>query len=307
MNSLDLSKQAIPYEPLDYLTGRTRVPPWFKFKRTRFYAYAFQSILTSATASNEITLDGDSFFLLEGINIITNPASDNSTTLNVQFSDTSKGQPWSIGNLNFRNVVGRGDNTKWFTQPTLLRPSTSVIFTVNNSSTTPVYGTLIGRKVWGLTEREAQFLLRRMWYEYDIFFGPLSASATDTFQVQTYADSEFYLWQMYCSQGNAFTNTQLTAGTQPSDLTVMLRDATSNKNLMPKPTPIRLLAGSKVTTLDTGATPDITTLGNGFRLPIPMVIKRNSTITLEMTNTNASNSIGTTFFNFTLEGCRVFD
>lgn len=299
-------KPPLPYTPNDYLTGRVSMPPWFRYKQQRFYVQAFQNILTAAVASNEVTLDGDSFFLLEGINIVTVPSEDNSVTLNVQFSDTSKGQPWSIGNLVFRNTTGRGDTTKYFTQPTLLRPSTSIIFSTNNTTAQPVYGSLIGRKVYGLTEAEARFLLRRMWYQYDILITAIPPSATDTFNVLTYADSDFHLWKMFCSRGIFFTNSEIAAGNAPSELMVTLKDATSNRSLMNKPVPIRLIAGSMIPTQNGGTTPDVVTLGDGFKLPIPFFVKRNSTLLLEVTNQNSIDDLsGPT--NFTLEGCRVFD
>ena len=182
-----------------------------------------------------------------------------------------------------------------------------MIFNISNDSTQPIYGALIGRKVWGLTETEARFLLRRMWYQYDIFFGPLAASASQTYQVQTYADSDFYLWKIFCSQGIAFTNRELIAGHNPAEIMVLLRDATANRNIMNQKVPVRLIAGSMLPRLNDSSTLTKYTTGNGFQFPIPVFIKRNSTIILEVTNQDASSSTGTVPFNFTLEGVRAFD
>ncbi len=187
--------------------------------------------------------------------------------------------------------------------PLLLKPGTLITYVIKNNfqfgtsfSNYPFYGVLIGRKIFGLSDTEAAFMLRRTWYQYDIKIGPsLAANAANTYTVQTVPDSEFYLWKMYATA--ALTQESIAS----TDMLVSLRDVTTNKNIFSSLAALRLVAGSNFWTPNNSRYQS----GRGFSLTLPRLIKRNSTLALDIVNGNVATDAFP--WHFTLEGVRVFD
>ena len=277
-----------------------QLPPWLRYKRQQFYAYAFDATPnTPVNQQQAVTLEGDSFFLLEGINILSRTITDSDlNTLKISFSDTSKGVNWSPNSIVFPNVSGRGDCTKYLSHPTLFKPSSTLLYSINQS-TGSVYGSLIGRKIFGLSRDEANFSMKRIWYQYDILIGPLAYSSSNYFPVQTANDSDFYFYKFYSAEGIYYSKTY-------APLLMTLRDATTNKNIFNNQTDVQTFTGQQY-----GLSPTVTAgtlTGKGLSFSVPRLIRRNSTLIVDVTNTSIVSSdpdFGPA--NFTLEGVRVFD
>lgn len=289
----------VGYTPDVYLTGLKAYPPWLRYRQQQFYVYSFNSTINTPTNQQPvITMEGDSFFFLEAINIVgANIGGGSISQVLMSFADTSRGLNWAPNAISLPNMSGRGETTKYLSHPTLLKPLSSVLFNLNNvPSTTPIYGSLIGRKVFGLTADEARFLLRRVWYQYDIETGPLAGQSINSYPVQMSNDSDFYLWKLYGADAVAQSLTT-------SPLTVAIRDVTTNKDMFNRQAGAALVLGQQYNL--TANSPTGGSAGKGFSFTIPRLIKRNSTVIVDMSNTAGSGSYGPS--NFVMEGVRVFD
>jgi len=303
--SLERKRPPLAYDPSAYLMGLVPTPPWLRYKKQQFYAYPFESnINTPINQQPQVTMEGDSFFMLEAINVVAaDPTSVTINNLKISFADTSRGLNWMPNLVDIGNATGRGDGTKYLSHPSFFKPLSTILFSLNsNPTTTPVYGALIGRKIFGLTKQEADFLMRRTWIQYDVLVGPLTAlasgNAMNSYPVQIANDSDFYLWKIYSTEAIQYSNTN-------KPILASIRDVTTNKNIISQAAHVFLIAGQSYPLA--ANTPTVGITGDGFTLPIPRLIKRNSTVLIDIlnTDTNTSNTFGPA--NFTLEGVRVFD
>lgn len=248
-------------------------------------------------------MDGDSFFVLEAINLIAvNLTGSAIAPVQISFSDTSKGINWSPSNVTFSDVGGIGANTRYLNFPTFYKPGSTLYYQVNTpTSNVTVYGSFIGRKIFGLTFDEAAFLSRRVWYQYTVPVGPLSAASANSYPVQTANDSDFYLWRMACAAGISYSKTV-------GQLLINVRDVTADTNVFALPAEVQTIAGEQYQQNTTNLNGSL--YGRPFSFALPRLIKRNSTVLVDVQNLAASGAtFGTALapVSFTLEGVRVFD
>lgn len=302
---LELLRPTIPYTPDLYLNGLYALPPWLSYKKQRFYSYSFSSTINTPNQQQSlINMDGDSFFLLEAINLIAvNESGQNQVPVNVSFSDTSKGINWSPSNVTFSDIGGLGANTRYIGFPTFFKPGSTIYYQLTNdvAAGVPVYGSFIGRKIFGLTFDEAAFLARRVWYQYAVSIGPLAPATSNSYPIQTANDSDFYFWRISCAAGIAYSKAS-------GQLLVNVRDITTDKNILANPCEIQTIAGEQYAQNASNLNGSL--YGRVFSFGTPRLIKRNATVIVDIQNLNPSGaSFGavTSPVELTLEGVRVFD
>ncbi len=299
---------ATEFSEADYLTGRLKYPPWFQALKQKDYEYASNvSVTNGATTTLGLSIQSDSYFMAEGLTIIPAKTIGGYESVQVQISDTTISQPWSSAPVNLRDIAGRGDNPKWFTDPNLLRPSSTLNIQIsNNTGTTQVfYVTLFGRKVYGLTTDQVSFLTRRLWFQYilpvpAILAGVVSAVGT----VNIFNESDFLVKGLLSTTIHQFVVNAASAGAVSSEIMMQLRDQTSDNSFFSQKTPVRGCCGSLWAPYLVGGA----SFSNGkmANMKRPLLIRRNGTILGEFDNLSATNLAASTGY-ITLEGVRVFD
>jgi hypothetical protein len=327
-----------------YLSGRRRYCHLLQGKMGDFYAYTggVQFPLASQSFDFKINLQGDSFFLVEGIQLFASHVWGSGLDLfdfvTVQVSDTTYGQPWSNEPVHAGDLAGWGGSRKLLSHPFLLRPSSQVTFSFTNNSVVDdstgsdpladnatVYAALVGRKVNKLSEEDAAFILRRMWYQYALRLPDMTAGSVGIKNtVQVFNDSDFVCQKWY---GTALINfLQFVAGaadgTGCNEVLLRLRDITADAFWISKKTAASLLLGTQFSAGEAYSAQTNMARGAGFNLPKPLFVSRNSVIEGEFDNLTGIDfpTVGDlhidvglfdyyvelTPFHVVMEGCRVF-
>lgn len=321
----------------EYLSGRKRYSHYLAGKRQESFVYSESAVIQAGTqqVSQELKIQGDAFFLVEGVQIFLSNIYDSSTATqwsvfdfpSVQFSDTTQGQTWSSDYVRIFDAGGFGPSPRYLACPTLLRPSSIVTCNIKNNTinstvtsgnNSTMYFNLVGRKVFGLSEEEAQFMLRRMHYQYALELPDLAAGAVgQVSRLQTFNDSDFVNkkllgcfindFERYYAQ-NTVENSGV-AGTGSQEILGIIRDITSDYNWFDQKIPLELILGAQA------ANPAGMVRGSGLTLSEPIVVARNSVLEGEFDNQSgqAFPSIAATGlltelspFQIVMEGGRVF-
>lgn len=254
----------------------------------------------------QIQIEDGSYFLVEQIHILSSLKTVSQDKALVQITDTTTSRAWSDLPVPLRDLAGKGDSPRYLSDPNLLRPTSTlnIQITNNTGSSAAFYAALIGRKIKGLSEEQANIMLRRLWFMYVMNLpNGLAASAVDTqAQVKIYNESDFILKKILGQQ--FFTAWAAASGGALSDeIMVMLRDTTSERNFMNQKIPVRLLAGQSA-----GA---VTSVANSWSNGSPEALKkarllRRNGVVAGFFDNKSTTAISTAL-NLTLEGIRVFD
>ncbi|HXT00361.1 MAG TPA: hypothetical protein VN915_06775 [Elusimicrobiota bacterium] len=296
-----------------YILGVDPILPDVAKLESRPFIYAMDTDtqngvqLASGQAANlQIQIDDGSYFLVEQIHIISGLKTVSMDKALVQITDTTTSRAWSDQPVPLRDIAGRGDAPKYLSDPNLLRPTSTlnVQITNNTGSSAAFYAALIGRKIIGLSEAQANIMLRRLWFTYVMNLpSGLGASAVDTqAQVKIYNESDFILKKLSAQQMiSAWA--AASGGALSDEIMVMLRDTTADRNFMNQKLPLRLIAGQYA-----GA---VTSVANSWAggspetLKKPALIRRNGILAGFFDNKSTTAVTGPV--NLTCEGIRVFD
>lgn len=301
------------YSPNDYLLGRCKLPPSVAAKRQKSYAYAGDVTVNNNTSARlDIALDADSFFLVEGIEMLSSLQTNAEDTLTVQVSDTTYSQTWSNVAVNLRDLAGKGAYTHPLKFPNMLVPSGTLSLSITNSSgsNAQVYAVVHGRKFYDLTDAEMNFLKRRMWYQYVMQVTSLAAQTPGTIiNMQIFNESDFLL-KYLVSWGAWKYIVGATAGTIGSvtspEIKCNFRDTSADRNFFSQNACLRLVVGAYTNIWQASATAFVPGAGweGQFEFFKPMFIRRNAMI--QGTFDNFSNG-STGAFLVVFEGARIFD
>lgn len=165
------------YRPEHYLRGDCKLPPHIATKRMAAYVYGGNVTVSQGTssaprrASLQLQMDADSYFLVEAIQIVgsTGNIADQAVGFKVQISESTTGNTWSNGSIPWLDIGGDGTGMKELYWPNIVPPSSSIRFDFwryNSAGNGPVYVALVGRKIYGVTPDEYNFLRRRVWFQY---------------------------------------------------------------------------------------------------------------------------------------------
>lgn len=300
------------YQPKDYLTGRKMLPSWIYQAPHIHVPYSYGDVITINAGSADnlpITIEADAYFLVESVQIVSSLGlttnSDEGLTL-VQFSDSSYNQPWSNIAVPLRDAAGFGANQKQLAYPNLLRPTSTILATLQNnaSSAQTYYVTYSGRKIYGMTEPEAVFLARRQFYQYAISVPTITASQLGVkVPLQIFGQSDFLLKKIFSYQlieGCATANSG--AGT---DILWQLRDTTNDRYLFNQKVNMRLMVGAQLARVGPVGANAVYSYGQGFWFRKPLYIRRNAILEAEFDNQTA-NAMPSAFI-VTFDGARIYD
>lgn len=296
------------FNPDDYLYGRVALPPFCYDASHRQYPYIYAgsiSAVGSATTEFDIPIDPDAHFLVEGIEMISANGVGAYESIYFKMVDTTTNDSWTSDYSHLRDFSGIGDTPKYLTDPRLVYPSATLqIFIQNNETTRTVYVALHGRKIYGLTNAEAAFLLRRKWYQY-IFFPPAMAAGDNNkaATLQIYNESDFLMKKMYSTDLINFVVNTATAGTESAEILMQLKDGASDQNFFSQQLAARLVVGSQIAPYATGGASF--TNGTGFFLPKPLFLQKSGNIQGLFTNKSATVTSATQL-RIAMEGCRIY-
>lgn len=334
--------------PADYLYGRNRIPPFLQTKRQRTFFFgeviSLGRVTNGVPSSNTITIkiDRDAYFLCEGINI-TYPSTPISQFNNLpgylvdlQITDLTYGKSWSNDFVNKNDIAGNGFNTKWLPDPILIRPDTILQFTFRNraiSTQDRVHFTLIGRKIYDVSDAEYLFTQKKHWYQYVMpnvgtattgtpLSGLLPAGNIQVIQkLQIFSEADFILKKIYSSDFDfleANINADLTLNPPAiTDALVNIRDTSIDQSFFSKQVSLRAISGNMMPLPFVGFTSFnalVTGIGNGFTLKRPIFIKRNSILEFRLSNPDPNYALAASTIVFqsytplriTLEGISVY-
>lgn len=299
------------YQPKDYLAGRIVLPPWFYSKPTRFFTYGDSLSVTNNTSGRlDVTLDADSYFLVEAVNIVTNLSLTQlcNYASDIQIVDSTYGQAWSNAPVPLKDISGVGSKPKKLHYPNLLRPSATLSFMITNnwSSTQTYYCSFVGRRVYNMTEQEAAFLSQRSFYQYVMSIPAISAGVLGTkTTIQLLGNQDFILKKIFSSElleNQADANSD--AGT---DVTGQIRDATNDYYLFNKKLHTRLWTGSMQTRVSTQKPAADTyqnySFSDGFALPKALYLRANAILEGDWDNVGSNNLAAS---RVTFEGFKIY-
>jgi hypothetical protein len=238
----------------------------------------------------QIQIEDGSYFLVEQIHIISGLKTVSMDKALVQITDTTTSRAWSDQAVPLRDLAGKGDAPKYLSDPNLLRPTSTlnVQITNNTGSDAAFYVGLIGRKIYGLTEDQANIMLRRLWFQYVMNLpNGIGASAVDTqAQIKIYNESDF-IWKKLLAQQFFTAWAAASGGSLSDELMVMLRDTSSERNFMNQKVPVRNIAGQ-------------------YAGAVTSVAKRWSNSRRGFFDNKSTTAVSTAL-NLVFEGIRVFD
>lgn len=290
-------------EELDYLTGKIAAPKWLLQKPARFYAYlGRQQILTSSAIVNSstrqdslVTTHGDYFFMAEGIQSSFQSApEDRAGAFFYQIQDSSRAEPWSSKPIFAESVAGLGFMQRQFKTPQFLTPGTTL--TVDGFTNPLIYG----REIKNVTRTEAEFLMRRMYYDYVFELDPFGADDNETRILNTLNDSDFYCHALLSYQ--VFLEAARATSVQ---IKVNIFNQSTGEYLTNRPANLVNICG---TTRDIAKeSAPFSTSQNAYPLGYPLAwkIPRNSSVAMEATNVGPGDLTDKLQIVFT--GCRTFD
>lgn len=293
------------FDPRSYLTGRVALPPWLAAKKSRPFGFGDRITLANGVSGVlPISIHDDAYFLVEQIQIVSSDRSVNQDKATCLIVDTTSSVQWSNVAVPIRDLGGLGGNPKFLLDPNILRPSSTLQlqFTNNSGSTATYYVLLGGRKIYGLTKQEADFLTRRQWFQYVASQAALTAGQAnvDT-KLNVYNESDFLI-KRFLSQTLINEILAATAGTESAEVLLQIRDTTSDVNLFNQQIAARLLFGfGQGLTINGQA---VWSLGQPFTLKKPHLIRRNGQVVVTATNL-ANSTIAASPLVF--EGIRIFD
>jgi hypothetical protein len=263
--------------------------------------------LANGQATNlQLQIEDGSYFLVEQIHIISGLKTVLQDKALVQITDTTTSRAWSDQAVPLRDIAGKGDAPKFLSDPNLLRPTSTlnVQITNNTGSSCAFYVGLVGRKIYGLSEAQANIMLRRLWFTYVMNLpNGIGASAVDTIaQIKIYNESDFILKKLSAQQ--LFTAWAAASGGALSDeIMVLLRDTSADRAFMNQKVPIRLIAGQYAGAVTSVA--NSWSNGSPQTFKKPRLLKRNGIVQANFDNKSTTAVTGPV--NMTFEGIRVWD
>lgn len=297
-----------PEQVKQYLYGRVDLPPFCYDSQHRQYPYIYSgSVSVNSNVQNvelDIQIDPDAFFLVEGIEIVSTKTNfDNSY---VTIKDSTTNNPWSNSGVQIRDIAGRGDTPKYLSDPRLVFPSATLqLFISNfNNATVTYYVSLHGRKIYGLTDIEASFLMKRQWYQYVLSATTIGASANNVQQtLSIYNDADFLLKKLYASDFINFIVNTASAGSESAEMMWQVKDASSDQNFFSQQLAMRLVVGSQFAAYATGGASF--TNAQGFFLKKPIYLRRTATLINTFTNKSTTTTSGVNL-TIAFEGCKMY-
>lgn len=293
------------YQPQDYLIGACRLPPDVASLPQKSYVYGDDiSIANNTSAILSIGLDADSHFLVEGIEILSSLETAAGDSATIQISDTTYSQPWSNVAVPMRDLAGYGSIVHELKYPNMLAPTATLNLNITNNggATQQFYVALHGRKFYNVTDAQRAFLMQRMFYQYVMQVGILTAGTTgNQANLQLFNESDFILEKMMSYQ--MWNNIMgATLGAVSGEVKCNFRDTSSDRNFFSKNLALRLVMGSYWAPSTNKGTYVPYSEGQ-FRWIKPMFIRRNGQIlglfdNLAATDIPASSVI--------MEGARVW-
>lgn len=305
------------YDGRRYLTGRDALPPWLAAKKSRPFGFSGTgttaagvtqpgriTVANGATAILPVLIHDDAYFLVEQIQILSSLQTVSQDLVTVLITDTTSSTQWSNVAVPLRDLAGFGAAPKFLLDPNILRPSSTlqIQITNNSGSDATFYPLLMGRKIYGLTKGEADFLTRRQWFQYVLALPAQTAGLANlATPLNIYNESDFMV-KRFLSQTLCNAIISATAGTESAETLIQLRDSISDVNLFDNAVAARLLFGfMQGETINGQANWSI---GNPFTLKKPWLLRRNGQIVATTTNL-ANATIGAS--SLVLEGIRIFD
>ena len=111
----------------DYLKGRIPYPQWLLQKRQRPFSYPDDiQIANGASGRLDIKIHDDADFVIEAVQIISSLQTAAQDLATVQITDTTSAMPWSNVAVPLRDLAGKGDSTKYLSDPNIVRPTSTV-------------------------------------------------------------------------------------------------------------------------------------------------------------------------------------
>lgn len=293
------------FDPRAYLTGRVSLPPFIAGKKSRPFGFTGRQTIGSATTGTiPIQIHDDAYFLVEQIQIKSSLQTTAGDAATAQIIDTTSSTQWSNVAVPIRDMGGLGASPKFLLDPNILRPASTLQVQVTNNTggSATFYILLMGRKIYGLTKPEVDFLTRRLWFQYVLQLPALTAGSTNLeTKLNIYNESDFLVKRLLSQQlVNAIIGA--TAGAESSEVLIQLRDSVSDVNLFDQQVSASLLFG-----MIQGAVPTAAanfSYAEPFTLKKPWLLRRNGQVVATTTNL-ASTTIAASSLVF--EGIRTFD
>lgn len=290
----------------NYLKGFIPILPWIMKLRSRpFFFGGNFTVGANNNAQLNVQIDDDAHFLVEAIHIVSSDFTTSQDKATAQITDTTSGRTWSNVAVPIRDMAGKGDAAKYLKCPNLLRPSSTITIQINNTdlSSKQFHIVYIGRKIYDLEKEDADFMTRRLWYQYVHSLSAVGASKANVQdKLQIYTDSDFLVHKIM-SQQLLQTVFALTGGATDNEVMINFQDSTTSIFLFNAQLSARLVLGQYA-----GPNTSVSnawTNGEGLILRRPWLIRRNGQIVSYTTNDSTTAIAAGQLITF--EGIRVFD
>lgn len=304
----------------EYQSGKVALPSWIESKERKFYLYSGSKVLTSAPANFQIDiqLDPDSYFLVEGIQMVQSAIGTSGfagyyaiVSPKVQIIDQTFQRPWSSDFVSIYDAAGIGMSPRRLPEPNLLRPSATLTVKVqpfDPQTASTFFVAVYGRKVYGLTPEEVDFLASRINYQYVLPIPTLTTLQTGGIQTVKILDDSEFLWKrtLASSVYNFLSAPTAAFSTVNYDILMNIQDLSTNKTYFSAPTPVWNVAGSYLAQPfgnrnDTNGVPP--PVCRPFNLPRPVRFTKDSIVQGTFSNMTGTTATG---LNVILEGSRIF-
>lgn len=307
-----------------YLTGRIPLPEWIKSKRMVPYVYGTYAQNQTLPKTYSVQMDDDSYFLVDSVCIAIyqqgSPVNLYTYYINTlfQITDTTQGRPWSNAALTFGDVSGMGVSPRVLKEPNILFPGTIMrIYAVSgNAGFNNFYAAFFGRKVYGLTSGEVQFLNARLSYQFSLATGGMNVNGKASFTDAVYKDSDFLVKRLlgssnyYSAVDNLteppFQNSQSDGST---GMTFNIFSQKAQKYMFNQPVPFAHILGSYtqpvipwIQTISPTYGQGNLTFGDAYHLKKPFLVKAGDALEVQAQNLYL-NPEG---FSLVLDGVRMF-
>jgi len=298
-------------DAVDYFLGRIRLPKWVYQKPHRSFVYGDNKTLNTMVSDRlDITMDADSYFLVEGINVQSSQAltSFNDLLTDIQVVDSTYGQPWSNAPVPIRDIAGYGGNPKYLPYPVIVRPSATLSFLLtNNASVTQTYYcSFLGRKIYNMNETEASYLSQRGFYQYVMPVPQIASGIRGVIvDMQVLGGQDFLLRNIV---GSEMLEAMASAGTNVgTDVIGQLRDTTNDYYFFNQKIYLRLWIGGQLTRIVNqtvgGNLFKSYSFSKPFNLRKPVYMRANAILEGEFDNVGAQTL---TAARITFEGARIY-
>jgi len=306
----------------DYKWGKVPIHPLLYTKRQRFFAYGTTIVPGSSNAlkTADIAVDKDSHFLCEAIQIYRGGAgaggSDIINILNCgvtyySIQDLSYDKRWANDTVPIYDGSGLGSNTKYLTDPILVKPSTVLRVGIDVGANGTFYVGLIGRKIYGVTDDEWGLVNKKQWYSYIMRFPTIpKGGAEQIVTTQVFSDADFVLKRLLGSLILGETLLQSVGGGANVNPIFNVRFTAMDKNLQNKKISVLIGTGEMQGFVNSQTFGSDTVYSPSFGEPVlimpPLKIPRNTIIEVRIANPDLNVDLGVPL-RMTFEGIHVYD